>query len=224
MFRINEEKLSDFDTQVLTLMNLSPSKWLLGSAPRLLCYHEDFGWFHRHWIFGVQPLIDGIASTRVREFTWRGQILIRRRLREMRRMAIDHSVPAQVKATTEPAPPTFPPITGAATPAAQRNMGMARSAHAAAAVQAQQNLHAARIQQLADQVHRQLNNDMLDAMRYQAVAMPTPQPPTMSSATLNGYGMQELVNKGADPSIVSAAFKGDRGAQDVLLKWADQHM
>ena len=112
MFKIDMDKLSPFDTQVITLITLAPDQWALGTAPTLVCHHKELGWFRRHWIFGVQPGTPSGATNRLRRLSWRGQILLRREIRKIKRSAINLEAPE----TTAPPPSgwQFPPVTAQA--------------------------------------------------------------------------------------------------------------
>lgn len=88
MFPINLQKLSDFDTQILTLINLAPDKWSLGAAPHYVCHHMDFGWFGTS-MFGLGAQATQINTNAMRRLTWRGQILLRRKVKEIRQSAVN---------------------------------------------------------------------------------------------------------------------------------------
>lgn len=195
MFKINLSKLSDFDTQVITLIELSPGSWRIGSAPTLICHHEQLGWFHRHWIFGVQPLINTPGSTRLRSLTWRGQILLRRKIREIKRSAIDLNVPEAIAPVPTDGRSNVPRAGGVAAALGGGSM----TAAGMQAMQAQQNAFIQRAaQQLSQTVDQHvldtlsnkaasqqaMRNDMADALKFQlrgmdmaAPSMPTPPKP-----------------------------------------------
>lgn len=100
MFKINLQKLTPFDTQVIALITIAPDKWILGSAPRLVAYHIDFGWFRSSWPFiwwGAQPR-DRDNSNKQRRLSWRGQILFRLKVREILRSAVNPDVKAVTQA------------------------------------------------------------------------------------------------------------------------------
>lgn len=82
MFQINLSKLTPFDTQVATLANLAPDKWVLGCAPNYVCHHEDFRWFCSS-LFGLGAQATQVNTNQSRRLSWRGQILLRRKVREI---------------------------------------------------------------------------------------------------------------------------------------------
>lgn len=45
-----------------------------------------------------------------------------------------------------------------------------------------------------------------------------------SHPTMGGHARDDLLRRGADPALTSAAFKGDVAAQGVLLDWIEKHM
>lgn len=231
MFQINLAKLSDYDTQVLTLINLSPDSWVLGMHPTLVCYHEGLGWFHRHWIFGVQPYINSEQGgyNRLRRLTWRGQLLLRRKVREIKRSAVDLNLPE----VFTPAPggtavPTSPPAAGASPLSAiGTSTGLAQAqAHRAAAMR---------------DMMQAMNNHAGDALTYGLSAMNAmgamdakalkPQqmihmhPPSQQEVeAFAGHTRKELLDAGCPPDLVSKAFKGNDTAVDMLVDWSRDHM
>ena len=230
MFQINLSKLSDFDTQVITLIELSPGSWRIGSAPTLICHHEQLGWFHRHWIFGVQPLINTPGSTRLRSLTWRGQILLRRKIREIKRSAIDLNVPEAIA----PAPTvgrSNVPTSG--TPPLSLG-GMVGGASTASGVRAMQAQQGSLMRQLSQNMGMAVDSHMGDAFRFAAAASGMPAPPKpnqviqmqtdLSQPMIAGHTRKAYLDSGCPPQVVDQAFKGDESAMCAAVDWAMQHM
>lgn len=163
MFKINLSKLSDFDTQVITLIELSPGSWMLGTAPGLVCYHKGLGWFHRHWIFGVQPMIQTPGSNRTRSLTWRGQVLLRRKLREIRHSAIDLNTPDTLAPVPTVGRSNVPRAGGVAAALGGGSMS-------AAGMQAMQAQHNAFIQRAAQQLSQTVDQHVLDTLSNKAAS------------------------------------------------------
>jgi hypothetical protein len=197
MFQINPAKLSDFDTQVMTLITLSPGSWRLG-AGKLVCHHKELGWFHRHWFFGVQPMIITPGCNRQRALTWRGQILLRRKVREILHSAVDLNAPSEVA----PEPLDTNPFTdsmwnGLGSP----NVAGGFSTGAGGALQALQQQSNHHMQ--AMQAQMGVSPAMLRRPRpFETIPMPLP-PPNPSLDTFAGWSRQAYLDSGCPPSVVA---------------------
>ena len=217
MFQINLSKLSDFDTQVMTLITLSPGSWQIGTAPRLVCRHEQLGWFHRHWIFGVQPMITTPGSSRVRSLTWRGQILLRRKVREIKRSAVDLNVPESIAPAPTVGASNVPLSAGLSGMAAGGMVGRGSGMSTAAATQAMQAQQSNLMRQMVQTMGPAGSNHMA------APAQPAPRP--AAPRTLMGYTMKDMLDAGCPPEMVAAGFKeSDPEAVGKLIDFAAKHM
>ncbi len=227
MFKINLSKLSDFDTQVMTLINLSPGSWQIGTAPRLVCRHEQLGWFHRHWIFGVQPMITTPGSSRVRSLTWRGQILLRRKVREIKRSAVDLNVPESIAPAPMVGASNVPLSAGLSGMAMGGMVGRGGGKSIASAVQAMQQATPSTQQQM----QRLLNSHMADAAMFGVDMAARPKPyqviqmqTDLSQPMVAGHTRKAFLDSGRPPQVVDQAFKGDESAMCAAVDWAMQHM
>lgn len=198
MFKINEDKLTPFDLQVLNMTQLDAGSWRLG---HLTMNHPQLGEFRMGKV-GMQ-LISHHGTPFFRQLSWRGQILLSRRHDEMLTQSID--VAAMGKATK-----------GFAAPAGSGQKlgsmlggGFKSGGLTATAILAQQ----------------EAMNHQLDSLKYAlqfdpapAVA-PPPFPP--SNATIFGRSVQELRDKGfsnADISDMMHALNGGNAPKgDELL-------
>ena len=82
MFKINEDKLTPFDRQVINIARLTPDAWSLTAGSMK---HPDFGGFKAGlWGWSRQlQLTHGNEGTKFRQLSWRGRIVLTREHRHM---------------------------------------------------------------------------------------------------------------------------------------------
>lgn len=105
MFKINEDKLTPYDSEVLTMTRLAPEKWSLGE-----------GWMHCSSYGNFQPSLLGFGlkpvgferSPAYRKMSWRGQVLMKREYDRIVVSAVGstpHVVESDTFADVNPVPP-----------------------------------------------------------------------------------------------------------------------
>lgn len=84
MFKINENKLTDYDRQILTMLAMDASRWSI--HPEGL-NHAEFGKFKRSlYGFGMQHESQAMHQggyAQWRQLSWRGQVLLRKQYRQL---------------------------------------------------------------------------------------------------------------------------------------------
>jgi hypothetical protein len=93
--RINRNKLTPFDLQILNLAALTPGMWRLDSDSMT---HPDYGTFTKSRL-GMQASSSKANTPQYRELSWRGRILMHREWRRMLSAVVEQPPAAAAQAS-----------------------------------------------------------------------------------------------------------------------------
>lgn len=200
---INDDKLTAYDRQVLTMATMDAGSWRLAIDTM---GHRAFGSFVPSlWRFGMQIAAANGGTAHFRMLSWRGQIRLKQRYNEMLSSAVDVD-------QVEPLHADTPTASSALLQANQFSQQMMQQAYAP-----NRMLTATEI--LQRQMQARQNIATADALKYQ---LATPANP--STDHIFGVNVQALVAGGLSPADLLQFRKAHYGNGTVAPEVVDRVM